>query len=38
VLEHTDRALVLEKGQVVLEGWSASLAQRGEALARYLGV
>jgi branched-chain amino acid transport system ATP-binding protein len=38
VLAHTDRAIVLEKGVVVLEGWSASLAQRGDALARHLGV
>jgi branched-chain amino acid transport system ATP-binding protein len=38
VLAHTDRALVLEKGVVVLEGWSASLAQRPEVLAKHLGV
>ena len=38
VLAHTDRAIVLEKGVVVLEGWSASLAQRSDALARHLGV
>ncbi|HSC22575.1 MAG TPA: ABC transporter ATP-binding protein [Casimicrobiaceae bacterium] len=38
VLAHTDRAIVLEKGLVVLEGWSASLAQRSDALARHLGV
>jgi branched-chain amino acid transport system ATP-binding protein len=38
VLAHTDRALVMEKGQVVLEGWSAALAQRTDALARHLGV
>ena len=38
VLANTDRALVMEKGVVVLEGWSASLAQRGDALARHLGV
>jgi branched-chain amino acid transport system ATP-binding protein len=38
VLAHTDRAVVLEKGVVVLEGWSASLAQRTDALARHLGV
>jgi len=38
VLAHTDRALVLEKGIVVLEDWSASLAHRGDALARHLGV
>jgi branched-chain amino acid transport system ATP-binding protein len=38
VLAHTDRAVVLEKGAVVLEGWSASLAQHSDALARHLGV
>ena len=38
VLAHTDRALVLEQGVAVLEGWSASLAQRSEALGRHLGV
>ena len=38
VLAHTDRALVMEKGVVVLDGWSASLAQRRDALARHLGV
>jgi branched-chain amino acid transport system ATP-binding protein len=38
VLANTDRALVMEKGVVVLEGWSASLAQRGDALSRHLGV
>ena len=38
VLAHTDRALVMEKGQVVLEDWSASLAQRADALGRHLGV
>jgi branched-chain amino acid transport system ATP-binding protein len=38
VLANTDRALVMEKGAVVLDGWSASLAQRGDALARHLGV
>ncbi len=38
VLAHTDRALVMEKGSVVLEGWSAALAQRTDALARHLGV
>ena len=30
--------VVMEKGAIVLDGWSASLAQRGEALARHLGV
>jgi branched-chain amino acid transport system ATP-binding protein len=38
VLANTDRALVMEKGAVVLDGWSASLAQRGDALTRHLGV
>jgi len=38
VLANTDRALIMEKGTVVLDGWSASLAQRGDALARHLGV
>jgi len=38
VLAHTDRALVMEKGVVVLEDWSASLAQRSEALGRHLGL
>jgi len=38
VLANTDRALIMEKGAIVLDGWSASLAQRGEALARHLGV
>jgi branched-chain amino acid transport system ATP-binding protein len=37
VLAHADRALVLQKGQVVLAGRSAELAQ-GSALAGYLGV
>jgi branched-chain amino acid transport system ATP-binding protein len=38
VLANTDRALVMEKGVVVLEGWSASLAQQSATLARHLGV
>ena len=38
VLAHTDRAIVMEKGQVVLEDWSASLAQRPDALGKHLGV
>jgi branched-chain amino acid transport system ATP-binding protein len=38
VLAHTDRAVVIEKGQVVLAGESAALAADGAALARYLGV
>jgi branched-chain amino acid transport system ATP-binding protein len=38
VLAHTDRAVVLEKGLVVMQGESAALAGEGEALARHLGV
>ena len=38
VLAHTDRALVLEKGVVVREGPSATLAADPGALARHLGV
>jgi branched-chain amino acid transport system ATP-binding protein len=38
VLAHTDRAVVLEKGQIVLSGASADLAQDHEALTRCLGV
>ena len=38
VLAHTDRAVVLEKGLVVMAGASAALAQDHEALARCLGV
>jgi branched-chain amino acid transport system ATP-binding protein len=38
VLAHTDRAVVLEKGLVVLQGESATLARQPEALARVLGV
>ncbi|MEO9136547.1 MAG: ABC transporter ATP-binding protein [Casimicrobiaceae bacterium] len=38
VLAHTDRVLVMEKGVVVLEGWSAAIAQRTDALRRHLGV
>ena len=38
VLAHTDHALVLEKGQVVLQGESQTLAQDPEALTRLLGV
>ncbi len=38
VLAHTDRALVLEKGQIVLDGESAALARDPEALTRWLGV
>ena len=38
VLAHTDRALVLEKGQIVLDGESAALARDHDALTRWLGV
>jgi branched-chain amino acid transport system ATP-binding protein len=38
VLAHTDRAVVLEKGRVVLAGESAVLAADGAALARHLGL
>ena len=38
VLAHTDRAVVLEKGRVVLEGTSAAVAANADALARHLGV
>ncbi len=38
VLAHTDRAVVLEKGVVVMAGESAALAAQDEALARHLGV
>lgn len=38
VLAHTDRAVVLEKGNVVLTGASAGLATAPEQLTRYLGV
>ncbi|CAN5352451.1 ABC transporter ATP-binding protein [soil metagenome] len=38
VLAHTDRAVVLEKGLIVLEGASAALAQDDAALAAFLGV
>jgi branched-chain amino acid transport system ATP-binding protein len=38
VLAHTDDAVVLEKGQVVLEGESTAIGSDGAALARYLGV
>ena len=38
VLAHTDRAVVIEKGRVVLSGASASLAGDPESLARHLGV
>jgi branched-chain amino acid transport system ATP-binding protein len=38
VLEHTDRAVVLEKGRIVLSDSSATLAGDAAALARWLGV
>jgi branched-chain amino acid transport system ATP-binding protein len=38
VLAHTDRAVVLEKGRVVLEGESAALLQTPTSLAALLGV
>ena len=38
VLAHTDRAVVMEKGRIVLEGESAALAADAASMARYLGV
>ena len=38
VLAHTDRAVVMEKGRITLEGASATLAASPEALAGVLGV
>jgi branched-chain amino acid transport system ATP-binding protein len=38
VLAHTDHAVVLEKGRVVLEGESPALAAQPQALAKLLGV
>lgn len=38
VLAHTDRAAVMEKGQIVLSGESSSLAADHATLARWLGV
>jgi len=38
VLANTDRAVVLEKGVIVMSGESAELAQDHDALARVLGV
>jgi len=38
VLAHTDRAVVLEKGRIVLAGESAELAHDSAALTRWLGV
>ncbi len=38
VLAHVDRAVVMEKGRIVLTGRASDLAQDHEALARWLGV
>ena len=38
VLAHTDRAVVLEKGVIVMAGDSTALAAETDALARHLGV
>jgi branched-chain amino acid transport system ATP-binding protein len=38
VLAHTDRAIVLEKGVLVMNGESAAIASEHAALARHLGV
>ena len=38
VLAHTDRALVMEKGQIVLQGASAALLADPQALGGRLGV
>jgi branched-chain amino acid transport system ATP-binding protein len=38
VLEHTDRCVVMEKGQWVFQGDSRSIASQPEVLTRYLGV
>jgi len=38
VLAHTDRAVVMEKGRIMLEGESAALAADTTALSRWLGV
>ncbi|MBI5255618.1 MAG: ABC transporter ATP-binding protein [Burkholderiales bacterium] len=38
VLSHTDQALVMEKGRIVLAGASAELAADPAAMAQYLGV
>ena len=38
VLAHTDRAVVMEKGRIVLQGASAQLAAEPDTLARLLGV
>jgi branched-chain amino acid transport system ATP-binding protein len=38
VLAHTDQAVVLEKGRIVLNGASSALAEDHDALQRWLGV
>lgn len=38
VLDHTDYAVVLEKGRIIMEGESGTLAGQSEALGRALGV
>ena len=38
VLAHTDRAVVMENGRLVLEGESSALAADAASMARYLGV
>jgi branched-chain amino acid transport system ATP-binding protein len=38
VLAHTDQAVVLEKGRVVVQGSSADLQAAPELMSRYLGV
>ena len=38
VLAHTDRAVVMEKGRITMQGASATLAASPEALAGVLGV
>jgi branched-chain amino acid transport system ATP-binding protein len=38
VLAHTDSAVVLEKGKVVLSGESRELLDAPDALGKYLGV
>jgi branched-chain amino acid transport system ATP-binding protein len=38
VLAHTDQAVVMEKGRIVLAGESAALAADAASMARYLGV
>jgi branched-chain amino acid transport system ATP-binding protein len=38
VLSHTDRAVVMEKGRIVMEDRSEALARSPDALAQLLGV